>query len=83
MLLSNSSLITPVQPVAMQLLALIVIGALSSPSVELRVLAASPLSAIVRVGELGLSLDSLLEGLSRLILEALLEEVVRGGNVVP
>ncbi len=46
-------------------------------------LAASPLGAIVRVGELGSSLDSLLEGLSRLILKALLEEAVRGGNVVP
>ncbi len=83
MLLSNSSLITPVQPMAVQLLALIITGALSGPSVELRVLAASPLGAIVRVGELGSSLDSLLEGLSRLILKALLEEAVRGGNVVP
>jgi len=66
-----------------RLLALIVIGALSGPSVELRMLAASPLSAIVRVGKLGSSLGSLLEGLSRCVLEALLEEAVRSRKVVP
>jgi len=46
-------------------------------------LAASPLSAIVRVGKLGSSLGSLLEGLSRCVLEALLEEAVRSRKVVP
>jgi len=60
-----------------------VIGALSGPSVELRVLAASPLSAIIRVGELSLSLDLLLEGSRYCVLEALLEEAVRSRKVVP
>ena len=46
-------------------------------------LAASPLSAIVRVGELGSSLGLLLEGSSRCVLEALLEEAVRSRKVVP
>ncbi len=60
----------------MQLLALIITGALNSPSVELRILAASPLSAIIRVGELGLSLDSLLEGLRYCRLRG----AIRGGS---
>jgi len=60
----------------MRLLALIITGALNSPSVELRVLAASLLSAIIRVGELGLSLDLLLEGLRCYRLRG----AIRGGS---
>ena len=61
MLLSNSSLITSVQPIAMQLLALVATGALNGPSVELRVLAASPLRAIIRASRSSLYSDLLLE----------------------
>ncbi len=45
----------------MQLLALVIIGALNGPSVELRILAASLLRAIIRASRLGLYLESPLE----------------------